>query len=131
MICPVSDMNRTEVFSKLIVEGLHQWKDCPIPSMSYLKVLHRHNFHIEVYVDVSVQDDSDNHRVIEFIDLSHTIARYLREKYWSNEFNLHNFGNMSVENISFDIYEFLIKDGIKPAKIKVSEDDEMGVVKYF
>ena len=121
----------TNIFSKLVIEGLHQWKECPIESMSYLRNLHRHQFHIEVYVDVTRADESDNHRVIEFIELSHNIRDYINEKYFDRKYNVVNFGNMSVENIANELYHVLSSDGYKVTKIRVSEDDESGVEMTF
>ena len=46
------------------VEGLHQWKDCPLPNVEYLKHLHRHTFQINCRAEVSHGD-----RDIEFIEL--------------------------------------------------------------
>ena len=47
---------KKQIVVKLQVEGLHQWQDCPIEDVSFLRDRHRHIFHIEVRKKVSHND---------------------------------------------------------------------------
>lgn len=43
----MSDISKCQVVVRLQVEGIHQWKDCNIEEVSFLKHPHRHIFYIE------------------------------------------------------------------------------------
>lgn len=111
----------TEVFCKLSVEGTHCWSNCDIPEVSYLAHPHRHCFGIKAYKTVT-HDDRD----IEFIKLKHEIVNYLRNKYFSEQLNLHVFNGMSCEMIGEELGTVF-----KLSKIEVNEDDENGCIVYF
>lgn len=40
---------KSVVYSRLKVEGIHNWRNCPIEEVSYLKDDHRHLFEIIAY----------------------------------------------------------------------------------
>ena len=80
---------------KLTVEGLHHWPECPIEEVSYLKDLHRHIFYITCKKEVSHTD-----RDIEIIQLKHKIQDFLKQFWWSKEYNCHLFNRMSCEDIA-------------------------------
>ena len=108
----------TQVYARLSVEGIHNWTDCPIDEVSYLKHPHRHRFGIKAYADVSHAD-----RDIEFIELKHKINNYLKSKYFDETMQCMMFGSMSCEMIAsellseFDLY-----------KCEVNEDEECGAI---
>jgi hypothetical protein len=104
------------VFCTLQVEGTHNWKDCPIEEVAYLRDPHRHMFHIKAYKNVS-HDDRDT----EFIVMKHKIQSYLTGKYFDPQTWLHQFGGMSCEMIARELIgEFDL------AGCEVSEDGENG-----
>ena len=111
-------MLRTEIYAKLEIEGLHQWTDCPIVEVDYLKHLHRHNFGIIAYADVS-HDDRD----IEFIEFKHKIHEYLNSKYYNEQYKCCVFGQMSCEMIA---KELILK--FELSRCEVSEDGENGAI---
>jgi hypothetical protein len=67
---------RTEVFCTTQIEGTHNWPSCPYDEVDYLRVPHRHVFHIKAYKPVTHSD-----RDVEFIMLKHQIRNYLIKKY--------------------------------------------------
>lgn len=109
---------KTSVYAKLIVEGIHNWANCPIEEVSYLRDLHRHQFHIIAHRYV-YHDDRD----IEFIEFQHKIRAYLTNKYWSDKYKCCLFGSMSCEMIGSELLE---KFGL--FKCEVSEDGECGAI---
>ena len=64
-----------QVIVKLQVEGIHNWENCDIKEVEFLKYPHRHIFHIELAKSV---DDSD--REIEIIMLKRKIKEYLGDE---------------------------------------------------
>lgn len=116
------------VYCTVQVEGTHNWPDCPFDEVDYLRVPHRHVFHIKAYMPVTHSD-----RDVEFIMLKHLIRDYLVNKYgkFSNEGMLRDmpyythceFGAMSCEMIAEELIETF-----ELSKCEVSEDDENGAI---
>lgn len=100
----------TTVYCSLQYEALHNWPNCDIDEVSFLKYPHRHMFHIKAYKKV-IHDDRDT----EFIVLKRKIANYLQETY-NND-----FGPMSCEMIA---RELITKFNL--CACDVSEDNENG-----
>jgi len=113
----------TEVFCTLQVEGTHNWPDCPFDEVDYLRVPHRHIFHIKAYKRV-LHDDRD----VEFIMLKHEIQKYLTSTYL-DERNLPTskqllvFGAMSCEMIAKELCDVFML-----TRCEVSEDNENGAI---
>ena len=111
---------RREIYSKIEIEGIHNWKSCPIEEVSYLRDDHRHIFHIKVFKNVTHSD-----RDIEFIQFKHQIIDYLNTSYFESNKKCLYFGSMSCEMIAEElINEFDL------LRCEVSEDDENGVIVY-
>lgn len=108
----------TEVYCSLQVEAIHNWPGCPFEEVSYLRLPHRHVFHIKAYKAVN-HDDRD----VEFIMLKHAIVAYLKAAYYNNTQQLHVFGAMSCEMLGRQLVEVF---GL--TKCDVSEDGENGSV---
>jgi len=119
---------RVEVWCTLQVEGTHNWPECPFDEVSYLRVPHRHIFHIKAYKIVTHSD-----RDTEFIMLKHKIKKYLIGRYWSgweknkelgkSGLGLCEFGSMSCEMIAEELCnEFNL------SRCEVSEDEENGAI---
>jgi len=109
----------TEVYCTLQVEGTHNWPDCPFEEVDYLRVPHRHIFHIKAYGKVTHSD-----RDVEFIMLKHEIWKYLTTgKYWSHNNHLCEFGAMSCEMIAQELI-----DNFDLSRCEVSEDNENGAI---
>lgn len=100
------------VFAKVLFEATHNWENCDIEEVAYLKHEHRHIFHIKAYVEVD-HDDRD----IEFIVLKHKIENYLATFYPENK-----LGGTSCEMLATELIE-----AFSLSKCIVSEDGENGV----
>jgi hypothetical protein len=109
-----------EIFCTLQVEALHNWANCDIEEVMYLKHPHRHIFYIKAFKRVTHND-----RDIEFIKLKHEITEYLRFNYWDESQRIHNFGSQSCEMIAADLY-----DTFNLSSCNVSEDNENGSIVY-
>jgi len=116
---------KTEVYCTLQVEGVHNWSECPLEEVIYLRELHRHVFHIKAHRIVS-HDDRDQ----EFIMLKHDILYHLLNTYASEGQDGHFmddyvciFGEMSCEMIA---KELVSKFDL--SRCEVSEDNENGAV---
>lgn len=101
-----------QVIVKLQVEGIHNWSNCDIEEVMFLKHPHRHIFHIEVAKSV---EDSD--REIEIIMLKRHIKTYLGDEPIM-------FGSKSCEMIAEELlvdfeadYVIVLEDGENGAKI--------------
>ena len=109
---------KTEVYCTLQVEGTHNWPNCPFDEVDYLRVPHRHVFHIKAYKEV-FHDDRD----VEFIMLKHEITTYLHQAYFQPIKHLLVFGAMSCEMIA---RELIARFGL--SRCEVSEDNENGAI---
>jgi hypothetical protein len=106
-----------ETKKKLIVvkfqyEAVHQWKECDIKEVSFLKEKHRHIFYFEVHKEVT-----HNNRDIEIIMFKRNILHNLDRVF------LHDFKNMSCE----DIAEYILNT-YKCDYVQVLEDNENGAI---
>ena len=108
----------TRIIVRLQVEGLHCWSTCDIEEVSYLKSLHRHQFHI-IGTKVVTHDDRD----IEFIRLSHQIKSHLDAKYYSDQYKCLNFGSQSCEMLARELIQTF-----DLTSCEVNEDGEGGAV---
>jgi len=116
------------VFCTVQIEGTHNWPTCPFDEVDYLRVPHRHVFHIKAYKPVTHSD-----RDVEFIMLKHLIRDYLVNKYGtfirhdevtSNVYYTHcEFGAMSCEMIAEELIE-----KFDLSKCEVNEDNENGAI---
>lgn len=109
---------KTEVYCTLQVEGTHNWPNCPFDEVAYLRVPHRHVFHVKAYKEV-FHDDRDQ----EFIMLKHEIQNYLTFTYGHHTKHLCVFGAKSCEMIARELV-----DKFSLARCEVSEDDENGAI---
>jgi hypothetical protein len=103
----------TEVWCTLQFEATHNWPGCPFDEVDYLRVPHRHIFHIKAYAAVTHSD-----RDVEFIMLKHSIQGYLEATYPD-----HKLGAMSCEMLGRELLE---KFGL--TRCEVSEDLENGAI---
>jgi hypothetical protein len=101
------------VYCTLQFEGIHNWPNCPIEEVSYLRFPHRHMFHIKAWMVVSHSD-----RDVEFIWLKHRITEYLDKTYPD-----HQLGAKSCEMLA---EELINKFGL--AACEVNEDGENGAI---
>lgn len=108
----------TVVYAKLNVEAVHNWTDCHIAEVEYLKHVHRHNFGIVAYVNVT-----HSNRDVEFIELQHLIRDYLQNKYYSVDYRCLNFGSQSCEMIAHELI-----DHFSLSSCEVNEDNENGAI---
>lgn len=108
----------TTVIVNTTFEGTHQYVDAP-QEVSYLRVPHRHIFHVNVEIQVFHDD-----RELEFIMIKHRLDEFLRNE---------GFSLMtSCEQYAKHIIEFLIeKYGERQICCQVLEDGENGGKVYY
>lgn len=104
---------KTEVWATLQFEATHNWPGCPFDEVEYLRVPHRHIFHIKAYHLVEHSD-----RDVEFIMMKHRIQEYLAEGYPSGK-----LGAMSCEMLALELLE-----KFDLTRCEVSEDLENGAI---
>lgn len=94
--------------AKIQFEGIHNWTNCPLPEVDFLKYPHRHIFTIFAKKEVNHLD-----RDVEFIKLGREITSYINELYKpvSKTNSALNLGSTSCEMIAekllikFDLLE--------------------------
>ena len=110
---------KTSVIMTLQKELTHQWEDCDLEGVEFLKYPHRHMFHIEAEIVVSKNDDS---REIEIILAKRAIEKFIDESYPDG-----NMKNTSCEVLGYTIWKFLCdKYNVDQVAVKVMEDGENG-----
>ena len=119
-------MNNINTFVEIKTQfqALHNWPECNIKEVSYLKNIHRHL----IYVNVKIQTYKD--RGIEFFQLKENVDKIIEDLYSNNRTKL--LGRKSMEEIAKDILKKLLII-YKETKyiIKVSEDNQVaGVIEY-
>lgn len=107
--------HHSHVFCTFQYEALHNWENCDIEEVSFLKYPHRHIFHFKAYKEVNHGD-----RDIEFIVLKRKMIAYMEETYPDR-----NLGSQSCEMIADE----LIKK-FNLSCIEVSEDLENGCIVF-
>jgi hypothetical protein len=105
------------VFATVRFEGFHRWPDAP-EEVAFLRVLHRHIFHVRAEVEVR-HDDRD----VEFILLGRRVSESIRMIASSQDVSC-----WSCERWCREIIDWLGKLGIQLSRVEVSEDGENGAV---
>jgi hypothetical protein len=82
-------------------EGIHNWPECPISEVSFLKYPHRH----KIIIDVKIETTKD--RQIEFYKLKMDVDTYIVELY--GEHQIKQLGRRSMETISEELLKRIIK----------------------
>lgn len=103
------------VYCSTMFEGFHKWSKAP-EGVSYLRNIHRHMFHVKVFVKVLHND-----RAVEFITLKHYVDAIIKLR---QPLNI----EISCEQIAEDIYQGLKEIAILASSISVSEDGENGAM---
>lgn len=109
-------MNKqTSILIKTSFEGFHKYENAP-EEVSFLRVLHRHTFNVEVEMETFHND-----REIEFIMVQHELKNFFQNKYEMKN-------TYSCEQIAEDVCKFLLDKYGTNRKIKclVLEDNENG-----
>lgn len=102
---------KTFVYCTLQFEAIHCWPACPLEEVSFLRVPHRHMFHIKAAKEVSHSD-----RDVEFIVLKRDIQEHL-----DSMFPDRNLGSRSCEMLAQELI-----DEFGLTSCEVSEDGENG-----
>jgi hypothetical protein len=74
--------------------GVHQWKECNLPEVSFLKYSHRHEFHVTAVLPVT-----ESNRQLEFFIVQQEMANMLYDLY-PHEGLIFELGNDSCEMIA-------------------------------
>lgn len=101
---------KTRIIINLQHECVHQWSDCELEGVEFLKFPHRHIFHICCKKEVTHSD-----RDIEIILLKREVNSFLNEVYPKT------FGDMSCEMIAEELLNVFELD-----YCSVLEDNENG-----
>lgn len=119
-------MKKTNIIINLQIEGVHNWANCDIDEVGFLKYPHRHIFHICCKKEVSHSD-----RDIEIIMLKRQIEAYLHETYGK----VCQFKSQSCEMIAEEIYSkfalnycSVLEDGENGAEVVYIEKDYQSIV---
>lgn len=102
----------TMVFCRFRFEAFHCWPEAP-EIHSFLRVLHRHEFHVEVRKRVDGPD-----RAIEFIWLKGFCKRHVENK----------TRDSATKSWSCEHWAKWILDTIDADQVEVSEDGENGAI---
>ena len=95
----------------LQVELTHQWSDCPLEEVNYLKNEHRHLFFICCKKEVN-----HNNRDIEIIQFKHKIEEFIKELYPKKK----------MGEISCEMLAEILKKRFNLVYCSVLEDNENG-----
>jgi len=106
---------KKNVIIKTSFSAIHQWPDCPIEDVSYLKFPHRHTFHVVLKCMVEHND-----RDIEIISLKNQVNAYLAK------YEHKNVGRKSCE----DFAEELFLEFKTAVYVSILEDNENGAEIY-
>ena len=99
--------------------GIHNWPNCPIDEVGFLRDPHRHTFHVMASVEVSGAD-----REVEFFVLQRQIDSIITARFPRKDESF-AVGARSCEMIADVVYEGLQGEfGDREIKISVSEDGE-------
>lgn len=116
--------NETTTFATVRFElvGFHRW-EMPTPLREYLKLEHRHKFHVELSIEVFHAD-----REVEFHDLAAESERWVSEMGKPREGGGLSFGTMSCEIIAARLVGHAIAryGADRAMRCKVFEDAEHG-----
>lgn len=109
----------TAVFCTTRFVWFHKWPEAP-ESVKYLRDLHRHEFHVKVYV-LAKHDD----RAIEFQTLKLQVDEYIlfHKQTWSE--------SSSCEMLAKDILSGLRVRELPVFSVEVLEDGENGALVYY
>ena len=94
-------------------EGIHCWPNCPYPDVAFLKNPHRHEFWVEMEIEVTHND-----RDVEFIKAKRLLDGYIAEVLTEN------LGTRSCEDIAESIMDCGLFDPC--VSVTVLEDGENG-----
>lgn len=109
----------TEVYCTFQFEGIHNWQNCPIDEVSYLRSPHRHMFHVKAYVPV-YHDDRD----VEFIQLKHKMQQWIITNYELDPES--SFPVVILKSTSCEMIAKSLCDNFSLSRCEVSEDNENG-----
>jgi len=101
-----------EVFCTTRFEGFHSWDDAP-DEVAFLRDRHRHQFHVELTVQVT-HDDRD----IEFILMKRALEEYIDRQVADEDLSCEQYGQK--------IGEWAASRYNEVARVEVSEDGENG-----
>lgn len=116
-------MTRRWIWVKTQFHALHNWPECPIETVKFLRDLHRHTFHVTVKVAVDHHD-----RDIEFFVFQGEVETAIASLYGDKTPLL---GRKSCEEIAEDLYKHLSHRYYRDMVISVSEDGEVGAEVEF
>jgi hypothetical protein len=117
---------KKHIIIKTQFTALHQWSECDIEKVSFLKELHRHIFFVKIKFFVK-----ENNRELEFFECKNFIDTFINNKLLKPHINPNHsvcasLGNMSCEDIAETILSFLQNKKLPVCYVSVFEDNENG-----
>ena len=108
---------------KTIFKATHNWENCDIEQVQFLKYPHHHEFEITVKMLIGHQD-----RDVEFICYQRWLDKFLQDSYPD-----HDLGSSSCEMLADKIaYETINHWKVKEVEVEVNEDGHYGgIVQIF
>lgn len=103
---------KKQIFVTSSFSAIHNWPECDLEGVYFLKYPHRHVFHIKVYFE------TEGNREKEFILEKNSLDSYI-----SKAFANKNIGSMSCEQIAEKILRHT-----GAIRVEVSEDNENGAI---
>jgi len=114
----------TEVFCTLSFDAIHNWADCPIEEVTFLRHPHRHMFHVKAWTKV-LHDDRD----VEFINLKHDILEYIDHRFTNAYLDLPTTARVyDLKSMSCEMIAEVLMDQFSLSRCEVSEDNENGAI---
>lgn len=107
------------IFIKTQFEGFHKYMNAP-EEVSFLRDLHRHIFHVKVWIEVT-----DNDRQIEFILFKRYVDKIIKDLRLESHCSCEMICDILYGRIAMDYGDSL------EIRIEVSEDDENGAYKEY
>lgn len=110
-------MAKTEVIASLRVPGYHRWPEAP-EDVWFLRDLHRHEFHVTVWKEVSHAN-----RDVEIIKLKAAVASHFTAHY---EALTSPPGGFKFDRQSCEQLALRLMDDLELSRVRVLEDGENG-----
>jgi len=109
----------TQVYCRTRFIGFHRWPDAP-NDVFYLRDFHRHEFHVELCVEVAHAD-----RAVEFITLRRQLDHFIKTRHLGDPHDPTETAR-SCEMFAEIIVSYFQKLEYKVVHVDVSEDGENG-----
>lgn len=118
-------MKSTFIAVKTTFEGIHEWSECSLSEVQFLKNAHRHIFYVEVILPVTHDD-----RQLEFFIVKAQLQDIINKFPKNGYTHIYHLGQKSCEMIADIFIDELriVYPMIKSIQCKISEDKENAAI---